>query len=102
MKLNLHRTLKPIRKPTFLRKFKLLYVLKCSRQGTDWYYNYVDNREVTVLKKFSMVAELASQFELPQNDVVVGRCYNAIDVAFRDCVARMQTYFLVEGTIPPY
>ena len=52
------------------------------------------------MKKFSMVAELVSQFELPQNEVVVGRFYNSIDVAFKNYVTRMQTYFLVEGTIP--
>ena len=66
------------------------------------HYDPVNIREVTVLKKFSMVAELASRFGLPQNDVVVGRCYSAIDTAFKDCVQRMRDYFLAEGMIPSH
>jgi hypothetical protein len=38
-----------------------------------------------------------THFGLPWNDAVVARCYSAIDVAVRDCVGRLQEYFLVEG-----
>lgn len=48
-------------------------------------------------KKFGMVAKLATHSGLPWNDAVVAQCYGAIDVAVRDCVGRMQKYFLVEG-----
>jgi hypothetical protein len=54
-------------------------------------------REITISRKFGMVARLLPNFGLPWNDTIVARCYGAIDVAIKNCVSRMQTYFLMEG-----
>ena len=52
---------------------------------------------MTVSKKSGIVAKLVTHFGLPWNDAVVARCYGAIDLAVRDCVGRMQKFFLVDG-----
>jgi len=54
-------------------------------------------REVAISRKFAMVAKVLPNFGLPWTDTIVTRCYTAIDVAIKNCVSRMQTYFLMEG-----
>ena len=55
-------------------------------------------RNLTASKKFGIITILAAHFGLPWNDAVVARCYDAIDVAVRDYVGRMQKYFVTEGS----
>jgi len=44
-----------------------------------------------------MVAKVLPNFGLPWTDTIVARCYGAIDVAIKNCISRIQTYFLMEG-----
>ena len=55
-------------------------------------------RHITSAKKLELVTNLIQQFRLPWNDAIVGGCFNAIEIAVRDHVQRIQSYFLVEGS----